>query len=210
MGKSLFETYFSDIFETDLITEILECGKFMEVEVGHILASPNKITQAVPIILSGSVKISKLDDEGRETLLYYLKGMDSCVMSLNYCLNPNQKTEISAIVEDKTILMAIPAFKIPIFFAKYSSWRQFVFSNYQKRYDDLLMVVEDVLYKKLDERLIKLLEGKSQLSNSKVFFLTHEELANDLSTSREVISRVLKQLEKNGKVKMSRNRLELL
>lgn len=210
MEKQILDTYFSEVFENELIAELSESGKYMEVEVGYILASPNKITQVVPIILSGSVKVSKLDEEGRETLLYYLNGMDSCVMSLNYCLNPSQKTEIIAVVEDKTTMVTVPVFKIPDFFAKYPSWRQYVFSNYQKRYDDLLMVVEDVLYKKLDERLIKLLEGKSQSSNEKVFFLTHEELANDLSTSREVISRVLKQLEKNGKVKMSRNRLELL
>ena len=200
---------FGNMFEIELLKELFECGNYMEVEEGFTLMRPGGYIRTVPILLSGSVKILRADSEGREALLYYLGGMDSCAMSLSCCLDRRQ-SEITAIANEKTKLIAIPVDKIEEWITKYSTWRQFVFMTYQKRFEDLLGVIDQIAFQKLDDRLLGLLNRKSKQCGCSVFNITHEELGNELATSREVVSRLLKQLERIGKVRLSRNRIELL
>jgi CRP/FNR family transcriptional regulator len=200
---------FGMLFETALLKEILEFGTYAEIEEGFILMKPGGFIKNVPILLSGSVKIVRSDSEGKEALLYYLGEKDSCAMSLTCCLNSRQ-SEITAIADSQTQLISIPINKIEEWMTKYSSWREFVFMTYQKRFDDLLMAIDQIAFYKLDERLITLLKKKSAQCGCLVFNITHEELGNELATSREVISRLLKQLERLGRVKLSRNKIELL
>lgn len=199
---------FGNIFENELLKELAQIGNYMTIEEGHLLMRPGGYIRSVPIILQGSIKILRNDSEGREAFLYYLGGMDSCAMSLTCCLD-RKMSEITAIAEEKTTLISIPVEKVEEWITKYPSWKQFVFATYQKRFEDLLNVIDDVVFHKLDERLINLLHRKAKQSGINVFNITHEELANELATSREVISRLLKQLEKLGKVKLSRNKIEL-
>lgn len=200
---------FGMLFEMALLKEILEFGTYTEIEEGFVLMRPGGFIKTVPILLSGSIKIVRSDSEGREALLYYLGENDSCAMSLTCCLN-SRKSEITAISDSKTLLISIPINKIEEWMTKYSSWKEFVFMTYQKRFDDLLMAIDQIAFFKLDERLITLLKKKSTQCGCLVFNITHEELGNELATSREVISRLLKQLERLGRVKLSRNKIELL
>ena len=110
----------------------------------------------------------------------------------------------------KTKRIAVPVDKIEEWITKYSTWRQFVFMTYQKRFEDLLGVIDQIAFQKLDDRLLGLLNRKSKQCGCSVFNITHEELGNELATSREVVSRLLKQLERIGKVRLSRNKIELL
>lgn len=206
--QSLHER-FGNMFEIELLRELVEYGNYMEVEEGFTLMRPGGYIRTVPILLSGSVKILRADSEGREALLYYLGGMDSCAMSLSCCLDRRQ-SEITAIANEKTKLIAVPVDKIEEWTTKYSTWRQFVFMTYQKRFEDLLGVIDQIAFQKLDDRLLGLLNRKSKQCGCSVFNITHEELGNELATSREVVSRLLKQLERIGKVRLSRNRIELL
>jgi len=200
---------FGGIFELNLLKELLEVGKYVEIEEGHVLMRPGGYIRTVPIIISGSIKILRSDTEGRDALLYYLGGLDSCAMSLSCCLNHRQ-SEITAVAEEKTTLISIPVEKIEEWITKYASWKQFVFTTYQRRFDDLLGAIDQIAFHKLDERLLGLLKRKSKQCGCSVFTVTHEEIAGELATSREVISRLLKQLEKLGRVKLSRNKIELL
>lgn len=206
--QSLHER-FGSMFEIELLKELIQYGNYMEVEEGFTLMKPGGYIKTVPILLSGSVKILRADSEGREALLYYLGGMDSCAMSLSCCLDRRQ-SEITAITDEKTQLISIPVDKIEEWITKYSTWRQFVFMTYQKRFEDLLGVIDQIAFQKLDERLLGLLNRKSKQCGCIVFNVTHEELGNELATSREVVSRLLKQLERIGKVRLSRNKIELL
>jgi len=206
--QSLHER-FGNMFEIELLKELFEYGNYMEVEEGFTLMRPGGYIRTIPILLSGSVKILRADSEGREALLYYLGGMDSCAMSLSCCLDRRQ-SEITAIANEKTKLIAVPVDKIEEWITKYSTWRQFVFMTYQKRFEDLLGVIDQIAFQKLDDRLLGLLNRKSKQCGCSVFNITHEELGNELATSREVVSRLLKQLERIGKVRLSRNRIELL
>lgn len=209
IDSQTLKTQFGNIFEAGLLNELAEIGNYMEVDEGYVLMRPGGYIRTIPIILKGSVKISRSDTDGREALLYYLGGLDSCAMSLTCCLNRRQ-SEITAITDEKTRLITVPVEKVEDWINKYPSWKQYVFATYQKRFDDLLGAIDQIAFHKLDERLINLLKRKSKQCGCSVFNITHEELANELATSREVISRLLKQLENLGRVKLSRNKIELL
>jgi CRP/FNR family transcriptional regulator len=200
---------FGKLFEVSLLEELVQFGSYMEVEEGYILMKPGGFIRSVPIIIRGSIKILRADQDGREALLYYIGGLDSCAMSLTCCLN-HRHSEITAIAEEKTELILIPVEKIEEWMTKYTSWKQFVFTTYQKRFEDLLGAIDQIAFRKLDERLLGLLKRKSKQCDCTVFNITHEELGQELATSREVISRLLKQLERLGHVKLSRNKIELL
>jgi CRP/FNR family transcriptional regulator, anaerobic regulatory protein len=206
---AFLHSHFGNLFEVSLLQELAKVGNYMEIEEGHVLMRPGGYIRSVPIILSGSIKILRSDSDGRDALLYYLGGLDSCAMSLTCCLNRRQ-SEITALAEEKTRLISVPVEKVEEWVTKYSSWKQFVFATYQKRFDDLLGAIDQIAFRKLDERLLGLLRRKSKQCGCSVFTVTHEEIAGELATSREVISRLLKQLEKLGQVKLSRNKIELL
>ena len=212
MQKELdfYEKNFKGLFEVELLKEMQTVGNYQELEPGSYLMRSGGYIRSVPIILDGTVKILREDKDGKEMLLYYLSGMDSCAMSLTCCLQ-SKVSDISAFVEDKTKLVAFPFEKVEEWMCKYSSWKQFVFSTYQKRFDSLLETIDCIAFNKLDQRLISLIRKKIKVTGgAKILYTTHEELATELATSREVVSRLLKQLEKIGKLKLSRNKIELL
>jgi CRP/FNR family transcriptional regulator len=130
-------------------------------------------------------------------------------MSLTCCLNA-KRSEVSAIAEEKTEMILLPVQNMEEWITKYPTWRSFVFQTYQRRFDDLLATIDGVAFQKMDERLWNYLQRKAQLTASKVVGTTHEEIALELGTSREVVSRLLKQLEKIGRVHLSRNRVEMV
>ena len=196
-------------FEHKLIEELAEVAQYKTASVGSYLIRPGEYIRSVPIIIKGSVKIMRPDPEGREALLYYLGGMDTCAMSLTCCLSSKQ-SEITAVVEEETELIAIPVEKVDEWMCRFSTWKQFVFQTYQKRFDNLLTTIDDVIFHKLDERLLTYLQKKITSCQCSVLLITHEEIAGELATSREVISRLLKQLENRGHLKLMRNKIEML
>ncbi|MBA4850629.1 Crp/Fnr family transcriptional regulator [Emticicia sp. BO119] len=205
----LLQEKFTGIFEFELLQELSEVGNYTTIDEGHILMQVGGYIRSVPIILQGSIKILRPDNEGREALLYYLGGMDSCAMSLTCCLG-QKRSEIMAVAEEKTTLISVPVEKVEEWMTKYNSWKYFVFMTYQKRFEDLLNTIDQIAFHKLDDRLLMLLKKKAKACDCKVLVTTHEELANELATSREVVSRLLKQLEKMNKVRLSRNKIDLL
>lgn len=205
---SLLQEKFTGIFEFELLQELSQVGNYTTIDEGHMLMQVGGYIRSVPIILQGSIKILRPDNEGREALLYYLGGMDSCAMSLTCCLG-QKKSEIVAVAEERTTLISVPVEKVEEWMTKYNSWKHFVFMTYQKRFEDLLNTIDQIAFHKLDDRLLMLLKKKAKACDCKVLVTTHEELASELATSREVVSRLLKQLEKINKVKLSRNKIEL-
>lgn len=196
-------------FEYALLQELTEVGQHKLVPVGAYLIRPGEYIRSVPIIIRGSVKIMRPDQEGREALLYYLGGLDACAMSLTCCLG-NKRSEITAVVDEETELIAVPVDKVDTWLCQYSTWKQFVFQTYQKRFDNLLETIDEVIFHKLDERLLTYLQKKVASCQCTVLNITHEEIAQELATSREVISRLLKQLEKDGQIQLMRNKITML
>lgn len=205
-----YEKHFKGLFEHELLLEMQKVGSYLELEAGNYLMRAGGYIRSVPIILEGNIKIIREDKDGKEMLLYYLSGMDSCAMSLTCCLS-SKISDISAFSEDKTKMVSFPFEKVEEWMCKYNSWKTFVFQTYQKRFDSLLETIDCIAFSKLDERLMSLIKKKIKVTGgTKILYCTHEELAIELATSREVVSRLLKQLEKIEKLKLSRNKIELL
>ena len=157
-----------------------------------------------PLIINGLIRISRTSEEGNELLLYYLRQNEVCAMSLTCCM-ANMKSSIMAIAEEPTEVIMLPVGLLEKWMCEYSTWRQFVMQSYQIRFRELINTVDSLAFLKLDERLVKYFQDRHQKSGDTTFSGTHQYLALQLNTSREVVSRLLKKLEKDGKIELSRN-----
>lgn len=200
---------YSALFEPPLISEIESTGHLKKLESGTHLMHIGQYIKSMPLVLTGILKIMREDQEGDSLLLYYLEQGETCAMTLNCCLG-SQKSEIIAVAESDTELIMIPIEKMEVWTAQYKSWRNFVFNTYNHRIKDLLETVDSIAFLKMDERLIKYLEEKSRISDDGIIHKTHQEIAHELHTSRVVISRLLKILERKGEITIERNRVKLL
>lgn len=195
-------------FEPDLLTELDLVAHLRTVETGTVLIEPGQPMHYVPIVLEGSIKIIRPDEDSGELLLYYLNPADSCALSMSSLLS-GEVSPIMAVVEEKAQILMIPVEQAERWLGQYASWRKFVFQTYQKRFDNLLQTLDWIAFRQLDERLLAYLNQKATLVGGRHLYVTHEHIARDLHTSREVISRLLKQLERRGWVRISRNKISL-
>ncbi|MEM7039148.1 MAG: Crp/Fnr family transcriptional regulator [Bacteroidota bacterium] len=201
--------HFGFMFEEELLDEMARLGKLMAVPAGEILIDIGAPFVGMPLLLEGAIKIIKEDDSEHELLLYYLEAGDTCAMSLSCCLG-KKKSKIRAIAEDESKLVMLPVQEMNEWLSRFNSWKMFVFESIQVRMDELLEAIDSIAFMKLDERLLKYLRDKAKVLGATKFTSTHREIATDLNTSRVVVSRILKQMEAGGLVKVGRNELELL
>lgn len=195
--------------EPKLIEEILAVGRLKKVKAGRIVISPESQANEMPIVLKGLLKVMRQDKNGNEVFLYFLEGGETCAMSITCCIE-GKKTSFLVMAEEDSVLWMIPMSYLDTWITKYPSFRKFVFDSYQSRFDELLNTLDSVVFLNLDERLYKYLLDKKQASGSYVIHKTHEQIANELNTSRVVVSRLLKKLEKEQKIEQYRNRIEIL
>lgn len=196
-------------FEPNLLSEIDKTGSLKVLETGEEMMRPGMYVNFIPIILSGSLKIMRQDDDGKESFLYFLTKGDTCAMSLT-CCTAHRPSSVRAVAEEKTEMILVPVEKLDVWMNQFPSWKSFIFQTYQKRFEDLLEAVDSLAFKKMDERLWRLLKKKASLQEKRYVYSTHQELADELSTSREVITRLLKKLEGMNKIKTHRNRIEIM
>lgn len=190
--------------EKELQNEILENGVLKTFNANEPLMREGQFITSFPLILKGLIRISRTNEEGNELLLYYLRENEVCAMSLTCCMT-NMKSSIMAITEEPTEVIMLPVALLEKWMCEYTTWRQFVMQSYQIRFRELIDTVDSLAFLKLDERLVKFFKDRYQKSGEKTFSGTHQYLALQLNTSREVISRLLKKLEKEQKIHLSRN-----
>ncbi len=198
-----------DIFQSDLVREIEESGNLKHFSAGETIVNMDSYIKNIPVVISGSIKVIRTEEDGREILLYYLTPGESCIVSILSGMK-NETSKIKAIVEEDADIMLIPADKAKEWVKKYPDWTEFIFDLYQKRFEGLLDVVNSVAFQKIDARLLHLIKQKTQLYNSKEISVTHQQLADELGITREATSRVLKQMEKDQILILSRNKIALL
>jgi len=198
-----------DIFQSDLVKEIEDSGNLKHFSAGEIIVNMDSYIKHIPVVISGSIKVIRTEEDGREILLYYLTPGESCIVSILAGMK-NETSKIKAIVEEDAEIMLIPSDKAKEWVRKYPDWTDFIFNLYQKRFEELLEVVNSVAFQKIDARLLHLIKQKTQLYNSKEISVTHQQLADELGITREAASRVLKQMEKDHLLILSRNKIELL
>ncbi|GGE29679.1 Crp/Fnr family transcriptional regulator [Psychroflexus planctonicus] len=207
--RNIIEANYGHLFEKELITEIIEVGTLKDVPKGSEMMQIGQYIKSMPLLLDGAVKIMREDEDGFELLLYYIEKGETCSMTLNCCLN-QKRSEIKAVAEKDTELVMIPIQKMEEWMAKYRSWRNFVLDSYNERMNELLDVIDVIAFKKMDERLLDYLKNKLKFTEDKIIKSTHQDIAYDLHTSRVVISRLLKTLEKKGNIILHRNSVEVV
>lgn len=200
---------FSQIFETELLSEIEEKATLVRAKEGEIILNAGQIIRVVPLIVSGLVKIMRTGENGKELLLYYLGGGNICVMAVTCCME-RHPSEISVIAEEETELLAIPVDLMDVWMMKYVTWKSFILRSIRVRMNELVNTIDQVAFQKLDERLILYLKEKARITGSPLIRVSHEQIAQELATSRVVISRLLKILEDNKKLLLYRNEIRLL
>lgn len=200
---------FASIFENDLINEIIAVGEIHSLKEGDVIMDYGKSIHFMPIILSGTIRVMRKDEEDREIILYYLSDSESCAMAYACCMEA-KRSEIKAIAEDNVELISIPHNKLDEWLFKYPSWKSYVFSSFTHRFNELLKSLESVAFHKLDERLVNYLKNKAKVSGKTSILLSHNQIAEEMGTSRVVISRLLKQLENDKKLILYRNEIKLL
>jgi CRP/FNR family transcriptional regulator len=203
------KTTFDSIFEPALLQEMYQFGEIKIFREGEIIMDYGKYIRMMPLILTGTIKVLRMDEEGNEILLYYLSSNESCSMAYSCCVE-SKKSEVKAIAEDDVELLAIPQTKLDEWLCKYPSWKNYIMRSFNERFLELLKSIESIAFHKLDERLISYLKEKQRLSGSSVIKASHYLIADELATSRVVISRLLKQLENSKKIILYRNEIKLL
>jgi CRP/FNR family transcriptional regulator, anaerobic regulatory protein len=197
------------IFENALVDEMLEDGILTSFSEGDTVIDYDKRISSMPIVLNGNIRVMRKDDDGNELLLYYLSSNESCAMAYTCCMEA-RKSEIKAIAETDVDILAIPHHKLDEWLIKYPSWKGYVFRSFTDRFNELLKSIESIAFQKLDQRLIRYLKNKTALSGRMVVSLSHQQIADELGTSRVVISRLLKILENEKKVILYRNELKVM
>jgi CRP/FNR family transcriptional regulator len=204
-----FDLNYAHLFEKELQKEILQVGLYKKVSEGAELIDIGSTITFMPLVISGAIKILREDEKGDELILYFIEQGDTCAMTITCCLGTS-KSKIRAVAETEVELLMIPIEKISHWMNTYKTWQDFVLQSYQERMQELLEAVDTIAFLNMDERLLKYLKEKAIVNKNEVIQVTHKEIANDLHTSRVVISRLLKALENKGEIQLNRNQVKLL
>jgi CRP/FNR family transcriptional regulator len=207
MENSVLSSEFNS--SPELVEKLYLNGNKKTYKEGDIILDENSSIRAIPIVMKGMIKVIRTEEDGREILLYYIQAGESCIMSFLGGMH-NEKSIVKAEVEEDTEILFLPVDKVSLFIKEYPEWLDYIFRLYHKRFEELLDIINAIAFKKVDERLLNLLIKKTEISQSKTIITTHEQLANELGTARVVVSRLLKQLEDTGKLKLGRNKITLL
>jgi CRP/FNR family transcriptional regulator len=203
----------NNIAEFNAIPEIkqklIAYGISKTFKEGDVILNEHAHIQSIPIVSNGSIRVMRTVDDGREILLYYIIAGESCVMSFLGGIH-HETSKVKAIAEETTEILFLPIDKVTLLIKEYPQWLDYIFRLYHKRFEELLEVVNAVTFKKMDERILNHIKAKCKHLNSKTLQITHEQLANDLGTARVVVSRLLKQMEDDGLVKLGRNKIVLV
>lgn len=200
------EDYFAEIFEKELIDEIVDLGIFRTIASGETLIDIGDNMTHVPLILKGAVKIIREDKNGDDIALYFLERGDTCAISFINCINKS-RSMFRGIAEKETEGVFVPVSKIDDWLMKYKSWRHFIIDSYHMRLIEMVESIDSLAFMKLDDRLHKYLVDKVKIMQDNTLIITHQEIADDINTSRVVVSRLLKILENEGKILIRRNRI---
>ena len=192
-----------------MLSKLFEYGQQKSFKEGDIILNENAYIKSVPIVISGSMRVMRTDEDGRELLLYYIKSGESCIMSFLGGLH-DDTSKVKAIAEEAAEVLFVPVDKVREMIKEFPEWTEYIFRLYHKKFEELLAVINDVAFKKMDERLLDFLKKKCELSGEKNIHITHEQIAIELGSARVVISRLLKHMEDLKLIELGRNKITLL
>lgn len=204
----MLQDHLGYVLEDDLLNEMAAVAKLRETATDEIIVHVGDHLQMIPIVIEGSIKISREKEDGEEILLYYIEGGDTCAMSLQCCTRKID-SQIKATSMEPSLLLMFPSEFMERWLDQYKTWRQFIMDSYHTRMLELMESIDAIAFMNLDQRLLKYLSDQAKILGSLEIHLTHQQVADDLHSSRVVISRLLKQLETKGEIKLARNKIIL-
>ena len=204
-----YYSIFSSVFEPALLAELEAKSMLMKVSGGETIMRIGSPVRAVPLVISGIVKVSRVNDEGQEILLYYVRSGETCAMSFT-CWMTSQVSSIEGVAEEDCVLLAIPGKVVDEWLLKYPTWKKFVMTTILDGFTVVIKSIDDIAFKKMDDRLIIYLKEKSKATGSSLINLTHQQIGDELGTNRVVVSRLLKKLENDNRLLLYRNQIKLL
>lgn len=196
-------------FERDLVDTISEKADIREFDAGELLMKTGQNIRSTMLITKGLVKIYREDDEGNEFFMYYLQPGQACALSM-ICATRQETSEIMARAVAPTESISIPLEYMDKWMTQYKSWYHFVLESYRSRFEELLLTVDHIAFRNMDQRLLFYLKKEQDTLNIGKFPISITEIASDLNSSREVISRLLKKLADKGLIRLDRNHLEII
>ncbi len=200
---------FSYLFDETIVNDIANVAQLKTFKKNDIIIDIGQELDYIPLLINGNIKVLREDNDGNDLLLYVLESGDTCAMSLTCCM-AKSVSKIGAIADEDATVIMIPIENMKKWFNTNDSWRSFILQSYQIRFDEMLETIDTLAFMKMDERLFKYLTDKVKLSASTDLEITHQNIAEDLHTSRVVISRLLKQLEKEQRIALGRNKITVL
>jgi CRP/FNR family transcriptional regulator len=204
----MLQDHLGYVLEDYLLNEMAAVAKLRETATDEIIVHVGDHLQMIPIVIEGSIKISREKEDGEEILLYYIEGGDTCAMSLQCCTRKID-SQIKATSMEPSLLLMFPSEYMERWLDQYKTWRQFIMDSYHTRMLELMESIDAIAFMNLDQRLLKYLSDQAKILGSLEIHLTHQQVADDLHSSRVVISRLLKQLETKGEIKLARNKIIL-
>ena len=203
------QKYYGYLFEDALLKEIADVAIAKDVKANDVIIDIGSYITSIPLLLSGAIKILREDKEGDDLVLYYIEKGDTCAMTLSCCMDET-KSKIKAVAETDVKLLMIPKQKMSEWLSKYKSWQEFILHSYHSRLQEFIDAIDTIAFLNMDQRLLKYLKDKALVNQNETISVTHQQIANDLHTSRVVVSRLLKALEKKDKIELNRNQIKVL
>ncbi len=191
-----------------LLEEIDKYCRHKQLDKDQVMMSPGDDVVFVPIVVRGAVRVMRQNEQGQEVFLYHIYPGETCAMALN-CCQAGRKSMIKAVAEDETEIIQVPV-KLIDEWSKYPEWRAFINNTYGSRFTELLNVIDLIAFSNMDKQLLHYLNERSRALNTKALYITHQEIADELHTHREAISRLLRTMEEKSLVKLGRHTIELL
>jgi CRP/FNR family transcriptional regulator len=207
--KEKLNKYYPEVFEEELIDDIIKVSHLSTIKKGELLIDIGDEMTHIPLIFDGIVKIIRKEKNGDEIVLYFLERGDTCAISFANCIN-KKLSIFKGIVEKDIEAIFLPVDYIDLWLSKFKSWRHFIIDSYHFRLLEMVGSIDSLAFMNMDERILKLLTDKVKVNNSIDLQITHLEIANDLNTSRVVITRILKQLHDENKIYSTRNKIRVL
>ena len=203
------EQHYGYLFEDDLIKEIADVAIYKEFKANSTIIDIDSYLVSITLIISGAIKVLREDKDGDDLVLYYIEKGDTCAMTLSCCMGAS-KSKIKAIAETDVSVLMIPKGKMSEWLSKYKSWQDYILQSYHSRLNEFIEAVDSIAFLNMNERLHKYLKDKAMVIGDDTLNVTHLQIANDLHTSRVVISSLLKALEKQSKIELHRNQIKIL
>ena len=196
-------------FSNELVKDIDTNASIQSFKAGDVIMRTGQYIKNTVLVISGKIKIYREDENGGEFFMYYLQPGQACAISM-ICATKNETSQIMAKVVEDVELIIIPLPLMDKWMMQHRSWYEFVIDTYRSRFEEVLEVIDSIAFRAMDERLEFYLKRHADACGCKDLKLSHQEIASELNTSREVISRLLKKMEQRGLVNLQRNNIELL